>query len=511
MHPIAKHVLAIFAIVVFVSLLYSRIPGTYFCGYDDFIEIHRAAFEDTRNPERAFTTTHFDSYKYRPLNRILTVLTYWAGDGKASFFRTRNVLWHLLNIVLVYAIGWLLFGRFFVCGAAALLFGVHPLVNQPVVAASYTITIAHAGFLFSLFCFLFSVRRKPGSLVWLCLALLSAWLGIWTYESSVSAFPLVFAYLLIQFAFTRERLVNRRFLLVLTVGTVLLVASFFGMRLLFVSVGARQAIPNAKTMVKAALMDSVALLSPVDAVLANEWCGAPLPSEIHLSSVGKLWWVVLLLSTCAAGLVVLLRKPLAQRLRASDWPNLVFLLIAIIMSLLPFVVLTLKPSETYLYMSVAFAALLFSSLLETVLGAGTSRSTRSLLYGVAVGILVVSFSCATWVRNNRVVRCGNTAKRIMSNLRLEKLNEGLWFVNLAAAPSEPRSRRYGLYGWRGIDTVGESALEPALQWVNNNEMLAARMVGPEFFEKGCIGSRDVCFWVHEDGRVVEVGQKLAGK
>jgi hypothetical protein len=510
MHPIAKHVLSIFAIVVFVSLLYSRIPGTYLCGYDDFIEIHRAAFEDMRNPERAFTTTHFGSYKYRPLNRIFTVLTYWAGDGEASFFRIRNVLWHLLNIVLVYAIGWLLFGRFSVCWAAALLFGVHPLVNQPVVAASFTITIAHAGFLFSVFCFLLSVRRKPGSLIWLCVALLSAWSGIWNYESSVSAFPVMFAYLLIQFAFTSERLVNRRFLLVLTVGTVLLVGSYFGMRLLFVSAGARQAIPHVKTMAKAALMDTVALISPVDSVLANEWFGAPLPSEIQLSSVNKLWWVVLLLGICAAGLVVLLRKPLVKRLRASDWPNLLFLLIATIVSLLPFVVLTLKPSETYLYMSVAFAALLFSSLLETLIGAGTTR-TRSLLYGVAVGVLAVSFSCATWVRNNRVVQCGNTAQRMLSSLRLEKLNEGLWFVNLATAPGEPGSRRYGLYGWRGIDTVGETALEPALQLVNANEMLAARMVGPEFFEKGCIGSRDVCFWVLEDGRVVEVGQKLPGK
>lgn len=510
MHPIAKHVLILFALAIFVALLYSRIPGTYFCGYDDFIEIHRAAFEDTRAPERAFTTSHFSSHKYRPLNRILTVLTYWAGEGKASFFRARNVLAHLLNIVLVYAIGWLLFGRFLPSGAAALLFGVHPLVNQPVVAASFSITLAHAGFLFSLFCFILSVKRNRGSLVWLCLALISGWSGMWNYEASLSVFPLMFAYLLIQFVFTRKWVVNGSFLLVLTIGTVLLVGSYFGMRLFFVSVGAQQAVPNVKTMVKAALMDTGALVSPVDPVLANEWFGAPLPSEIQLSTSTRLWWVVLLFGTCAAAFVILLRKPLGRRLCASDWPNLLFLLIAVIVTLLPFIVLTMKPSETYLYMSVAFAALLFSSLLETAVAADRS-GIGSLLYAAAVGVLTVSFSCATWVRNNRVVQCGNTAERIMSSLRVEKLNQGLWFVNLAAVPGEPRSRRYGIYGWRGVDTVGESALEPALQWVNNNEMLAARMVGPEFFEKGCIGSRDVCFWVHEDGRVVEVGQKLPGK
>ncbi len=510
MHPIAKHVLIVFAITVFVSLLYSRIPGTYFCGYDDFIEIRRAAFEDMRNPELAFTTTHFNSYKYRPFNRIITVLTYWAGDGKASFFRTRNVLSHLLNIALVYAIGWVLWRRFLASAGGALLFGVHPLVNQPVVAASFTITIAHAAFLFAIFCFLMSLKRKPGSLIWLCLALISGWSGIWNYESSVIVFPLMFAYLLIQFVITRERLVNRRYLLVMTIGTLLLVGSYFGMRFLFVSASAQQAIPNPKTMVRAALMDTAALISPVDSVLANEWFGAPLPSEIDLSRTSKLWWAVLLLGTFAASSVVLLRKHFVTRVRASDRPNLLFLLIAIIGSLSPFIILTLKPSETYLYMAVAFWALLFSSLLEIATRAAPSNM-RPLLFGVVVGFLAVSFSCATWVRNDRVVACGNTAKRFMSSLRLEKLNKGLWVINLAAVPGEPGSRRYGLYGWRGIDTVGETALEPALQWVNNNEGLVARMVDPQFFERGCYGTKDLCFWVHENGEVVEIHQNSAGR
>jgi hypothetical protein len=123
----------------------------------------------------------------------------------------------------------------------------------------------------------------------------------------------------------------------------------------------------------------------------------------------------------------------------------------------------------------------------------------------------VSFSCGTWVRNNRVADCGNTAKRMLSSLRLEKLENDRWSVYLAAAPNEPRSRRYGLYGWRGIDTVGETALQPALQLVNNNEQLAARLVMSDFDETVCVASQDLCFWVHDDGTVDEVGDTSAGK
>lgn len=510
MSQTVRHVLTVLSILAFVAVLYSRIPRTYLCGYDDFIEIHRAAFEDTRNPEHAFTTTHFGSYKYRPLNRIITVLTYWAGDGNPAFFRIRNVFWHLVNTLLVYAIAWVLFRSFSISAAAALLFGVHPLANQPVVAASFTITIAHAGVLFSLLCFLLSVKKNGGSLIWLCVALLSAWSGIWNYESSVSAFALMFAYLIIHFAFTRRSLVNRRFLLVLTIGTLILVGSYIAMRVGFVTMGAKNAVPTAKTMVKSALMDTVALSSPIDPVLANDWFGAPLPSEIRLGSLVKLWWLVLLLGGCAVLLVFLLRRSLVEHLRASDWPNVLFLLAAVILSLLPFVVLTNKPSETYLYLSVAFTALLFASVLQTLLRAASSR-TGSLVFAVAVGVLVVSFSCATWVRNNRVADCGNTAKRMLSSLRLEKLEKDRWSIYLAAAPNEPRSRRYGLYGWRGIDTVGETALQPALQLVNNNEQLAARLVMSDFDETVCVASQDLCFWVHDDGTVDEVGDTSAGK
>jgi hypothetical protein len=51
-----KHLSIISIIVVVITIMYSKVTGAYFCSYDDFIEIHRSAFEDTRDPLRIFTT-----------------------------------------------------------------------------------------------------------------------------------------------------------------------------------------------------------------------------------------------------------------------------------------------------------------------------------------------------------------------------------------------------------------------------------------------------------------------
>src|ERR1043165_2746801 len=136
-----KHWFGILIVLIFVGVIYVRIPSTYFCGYDDWNENNRAAFEEKKDPVRLLTATHFNSYKYRPLSHTLHYLTYWFGHGNPMLFRIRNVGCHLLNVLLVYGIGMLLFKDQMVSIPAALLFGVHPLANQPIVAASFTIPI----------------------------------------------------------------------------------------------------------------------------------------------------------------------------------------------------------------------------------------------------------------------------------------------------------------------------------------------------------------------------------
>ncbi|MGI8733620.1 MAG: hypothetical protein ACR2LM_10010 [Pyrinomonadaceae bacterium] len=497
-----KQWLGILAILAFVGLLYARIPSTYFCGYDDFNENNRAAFEERKEPLRLLTATHFNSYKYRPLSHTLHYATYWLGHGNPAFFRIRNVIFHLLNVLLVYGIGMLLFRNWLTSAGAALLFGVHPLANQPVVAASFTITAAHVGFLFAVFCFLYSLRKKPESLPWLCLGLLSGWLSLLTYESSISVFVLMFGYLFIQFVIVRELPVSRKYLLVLVIGTVLLVGSYFGMRRMFVTVAAKQAVPTVKTLVASTMMYAGALVSPMDSVLANHWFGTPLPSEVQLSSISSGWKVVFLVIAIIGviGLASLV-KVLMNRLNRHALAIYLFLLSAIILSLLPLIVFTPKPSETYMYLAVAFGALLFSAILNVVVKVEEPRG-RAVFAGV-FGVLAISFSCATWVRNGSVASCGQTAKRIMGQLQEERFQQGAWSVWLAAAPGEPKVQRYGIYRCRGIETIGASGIESAVRVANNNEALSAHVVDA-LSPANCEATRAVCLLVHDDGSVVEM-------
>jgi hypothetical protein len=505
-----KHAVILAAILLLVALVYIRIPGTYFCAYDDFVEVHRAAFEDTSEPARVFTTTHFESYKYRPLNRGLNLLTYSLGDGRASFFRTRNVAFHFLNIVLVYLLGVVMFGQYRISAVAAILFGLHPLANQAVVGAVMTNTAAHALFLISLICFLVSLKRVRNGWLWLVIALIAGWLGIFLYEAGIVVFPLMAAYLLVHFAFTRQKLVSRWYVIVLIAGVFILLAFYFGIRARYVPYSSRQAVPKVQTMLKNAAMYAGAMMLPVDSVLAHQWLGTPLPSEIELNATSKIWWVVvpLALGTIIA-FVLLLLKPSGRRLLTSIGPNHLLLVLGVLSSLSMLVLFTDKASETYMYLPLAFLALLFTSLLE--IGVSRKGTGRRIIYLTIVGSLCILFTAATWVRNGLVAKCGATASRIVTGVRQDRLKDGVWFVWFAAVPGEPRSQRYGMYGWRGIDTVGATAVEPAVQLANDNKSLAARLVSAPYFEKYCSNSRSLCFMVHENGALAPVEPKLSAR
>lgn len=504
-----RHVAILAGIMLFVGLVYIRIPGTYFCAYDDFVEVHRAAFEDTDDPTRVLTTTHFTSYKYRPLNRGLNLLTYWVGNGNASFFRSRNLAFHLLNIILVYILGWILFRQILVSGTAALLFGLHPLANQAVVGAVMTNTAAHTLFLLSLICFLVSLRKTRMRLLWLAIAMVSGWLGIFLYEAGIVIFPLMAVFLLIDFVFMKERPIDRRYLLVLTIGAVILLGIYFGLRSRYVPYSSRQAVPNIKVMIKSTVMYAGALVLPVDSVLANQWFGTPLPSEIELSSTSKIWWIAI---PAFISLVVVIAMFLLRRSVRSMWAaigsNHLLLILSIAASLSILIIFTDKPSETYMYLPVAFVALLFSSLLQI---AFLRRRGAEKIYLVIVFILSILFVSATWVRNGLVARCGATAAQIVAGLKQDRLRDGVWFIWLAPFPGEPRSQRYGMYGWRGIDTVGATAVEPATQLANSNRLLAAALVYPQLLKQYCPNPRSVCFLVHDNGVLAEQEEKLSAK
>ncbi|HKR61720.1 MAG TPA: hypothetical protein VJS64_18685 [Pyrinomonadaceae bacterium] len=495
----SKHIIILAAILLAVGLTYLKLPSAYFCAYDDFLEVHRAAFEDTREPARVFTTTHFTSYKYRPLNRGINLLTYWAGDGNSRYFRTRNVVCHLLNAALVYLIAWLLFRSISISGVAALLFGLHPLANQAVSGAVMTNTAAHSMFLIALVAFLLSL--KPGKIrfVWLAIALLFGWLSLLTYEAAVVAYPLMFSYLLVRLLFEKRWVVGRGYTAALTFGSLMFLGSYYLIHSRFVPYSATKAIPAFNTMLENVALYVGALLLPIDPVLAHSWFGTPLPTIIQVRGAGLLLptAIVLVLAAIAFLIWVPIRLK-GRRLQDAKWSEQVFVVISGIAVLAPLIVFADKASETYLYLAVAFGAILFVSILHQILKPVQSRRGR-VAFIVIVATLSISYASATWVRNRLVQQCGLTADRIMTTLHQDNLKEGIWFIWLSPVPGEPRSNRYGMYGWRGVDTIGESAVEAAAQLANNNEMLAATVLTPEKFAGACRNSRDVCFTVHEDG------------
>ena len=201
-----QHVILLTIIVAAVTFIYAHVTQAYFCAYDDFIEIHRAAFkEDSREPSRIFTTSHFNSYKYRPLNRAITLLTYSVGQDNPIFFRIRNVGFHLLNVILVYTLGWVLFRSYAVSAIGALLFGLHPLANQTIIGAVWSNTIAHATVLLAVIMFIISARCKRLWPVWLIGSLVTGCFSLLLYDTSIIVFGLMCIYVTAYFFIRRGK------------------------------------------------------------------------------------------------------------------------------------------------------------------------------------------------------------------------------------------------------------------------------------------------------------------
>ncbi len=510
------------AIVLLAAIVFARVPGAFFCSYDDYLELRRAAFEDTREPARVLATPHFGSYKYRPLNRGLNLLTYWAGGDRSEFFRLRNIGFHLLNVVLVYAVGCLLFRSRRLAAWAACLFGVHPLASVSVAGAVMTNTIAHAAALMALILFLTSVHATRYRGVRLVTGLVAAGIGLMTYDPDIVILGLMAVYLVLHAWARREPRIDGPLIVIFVVVALTLLGSYAGLRALFVPHGwakAVRSVPSASVMAKNTVLYAVSLLSPVDPVLANAALNTPLPSEITIGPrevvlAGALG--VLVLSALAR---LIWRRVQSGMIFAGafDGISAAFALLGLMAPLVPVLLIEPHPSEAYLYLPVAFYLLLFVVVLHWVLGDSVAGRPRMIEQVVLLALLGM-FSAATWVRNERLLRCGETSQRILTGLPKGILGEGAWSLRFANVPGEERSRRYGCYGFRGTDTIGDGsnadqAMTAALQVVFRNERLGATVQDPDKFSRTCgeaPAPRDICVWVHSDGRteVRAYGQEL---
>jgi hypothetical protein len=283
MYPLRKHVWAlVFLSAATIAVYASGVPA-YFCARDDYVERHRAAFVDSQDPLRIVTTSHFGGMRYRPLNRGVNYLTYRFAGNDTEWYRIRNLSFHVINVLFVYAVGCLLLGSPGVAFAGALLFGTHPLAHQSVMGAFWTNTMAYTTFLGSLALFLAAVRGRRHRMRRIAAAAFLIFLGMLLYEPVVAVFG-VMAGCLALYGLDREKPPHLWNLIrVFAFAAVVVVLLQMGFRTLLVSRTFERASASSTTAPRIAanlIIFLGALAQPVDPILANSWFGTPLPSAL---------------------------------------------------------------------------------------------------------------------------------------------------------------------------------------------------------------------------------------
>ncbi len=517
---------ALASVLVLVVSLYVGVTRAYFCSYDDFYDVHRAIFLDSREPIRMFTTA-LDSLRYRPLNRALTVVSTLAGDGRPLPFRVRNLGFHLLNIGAVAALGRLLTRSNWISVVGAAMFGVSPLANMSIVGATVTNAGAHGLALLAILMVGWSggAGSRPA---WLAGGVMVGWLGLLTYDPEISVFPLLAAYVMLE-PWIRRRGLDAWRLAGVVVGGGIAVVSYLALRLAFVPGGFANASagwPGPVVVLRNLVTYIVALALPVDPVLTHRLWGTPFPSDLLLmnesserlaplmrvmrASPATVLAIGLSASVVVFGLGWLFARAVAEARRqgGQEDPRAIttFLLLGVVVPLMPVLAVAAHPSETYLYTSVAAFSLLVSYLVARGLGTGCRAQYVRICIVVAVILLGIS---GTLVRNDEVSKCAQAAKRVLTSVGQAYIDGNVRTVVLANVPRQESARRYGSYGIRGLDAIGDRdhaspALTAALQLYFRNESIRGEAVSAAELAQACAEGRDsrrLYFWVHPDGRV----------
>ncbi len=271
--PAYRHAGALAFISILAILIYWPSLRSYYCGYDDFNEAYRAGFEDLRNPAQMFTTSHFHTSKYRPLNRALTAFTYYAGNGSAVAFRIRNLSFHIVAAGALYGIAFLLMNSIAGALIAATLFLLHPMANQSVVGSTWTNTTAYALMFSSFFLFMRAVSRTRPNWGALAAALVLGGLALFTYEATLVLFVLMAIFVIARGLFSDAPRPSPRFLVIGMLGILVIAGSFFVARTVFGE--GSTGLSSAPVMFANLGLYAFALFIPVDPLLANSLFGFP--------------------------------------------------------------------------------------------------------------------------------------------------------------------------------------------------------------------------------------------
>lgn len=505
--PPLQHALVLLIILAATAALYYNVSKSYFCSFDDFLEVHRSAFVDAVSPALVFTTTHFNSFKYRPFNRGLNLLTYEVSHGSAAAFRWRNLFFHLFNVAMIYWLAIALRKSAAVAAIASLLFAVHPLANQPVIGAVMTNTASYSTYLLAIVFFVLATRNKNREVIYVILAGVFGTISVFTYDSNIVVFGAMAAYLFMLHHFL-GRPISKRIVVALSAVAVCSLGLYLGARQLFVASAYHAAAGSIVTPglgLRNAITYLGALLQVFDSVLLNQWFGTPLPSDANfflgVHGVLLIGWTLATLIAICVGVVMLVRSS-----RPSErWVDDAFLVVAAWLPIAPMLLLAPHPSETYLYLTVGIMMLVLVSLLYDLYRAGFANR-RFLL--VACAVVTLLFASATWMRNRKVVACGSTAQKILSAISFEDLKNGgvLGFVD-AAGNQIPTP--YGYYRFEGLNTIGPDSrsLQCAVQLVSGSDKIHAQMIENEELRRIESGQEpppyDALIMVGTDGDVTQ--------
>jgi hypothetical protein len=480
-------------IVVIGTGMFAKVTSAYFCGYDDFGETHRAAFEDSKAPSHIFTTTHFGTTKYRPLNRLTTFVSWKFGHGSALPFRIRNLAFHLICALCIYGIVWVWARDRLVALVCGMFFCLEPTANQTVVAAVFTNTVAYACLLSGFLSFL--QWRESKQTGWLFCSMGLILIGLFFYEPVIVVFALMGGYLALEY--WRGKTTVRKELIPWA-GGVAAVTFVFALVRHFVVRGTSPRVPTALIAHNFVLYMG-ALLSPIDAVTANELFGAPLPPQLHFDRTSLVWLLLAFAAIVVALVSLLRRRAVQENLKRLDKGLLLFLGLAIPVVLSPFLLFTPHASETYLYLPTALFVILLGISLRALLPSKWA-------YGAVVVLILLSFATGTWIRNNRVLACGEIADTIIHNLPTAHWKSGQWNITLSDFPDQTPPPRYGIYNYKGLSTIDPDDQETgigaqnALQTMTGNSALRAEINNAPDAASACV-IPETCFDVSLSGSV----------
>ena len=343
----------IMLILVIGIAVFARVSSAYFCGFDDFGEIHRAQFEDADNLSRVFTSSHFGTTKYRPLNRLTTYVCWRIGGGSAFTFRVRNLLFHLICAICVYGLALILTREHTTALVSGLLFCLDPVANQTVVAAIFTNTIAYACLLVGLLTFLIWSESKRT--IFLAFSLPLVLCGMFYYEPVIVVFPMMIGYLCLQ-KYRNSVAPTLKEMVAWIGGSTAVLLAYALTRHLFVR-GESFRVPFL-TMLHNTILYAGGLLSPIDVVTANKFFRLPLPPVTHLGEK-ILALLVITIAVLSVGSIAFLKTPKAQAgMQRLDKGLIAYLIFSIPIALSPFLLFTPHASETYLYLPCALYSIL---------------------------------------------------------------------------------------------------------------------------------------------------------